>query len=330
MFLALSGFCLYYPIVRKGEMHQKVDIARFAKRRAKRILPPYYLALVVFILWDALIASRPTHHPISTIPAAMLGHITGEWRNILAHIFMLHNLSPKYITAFDGPFWSLALESQLYLIFPLLVYCFSRLGANKTCLASAMIALTWETGCRIHYGLHPTPFHILSVYWYALPARFFEFTAGMWAALQVARYHNESISTDYCAKWLFLLFPVALAVCIPTERTCIPFRFVAWGAFCACVLVFVNTAKSRRFWSSRLMLPLTNLGIFSYSLYLIHFPLVGFIISQKYKHHIHNGFINLLAVLVSIPLAYVFYMCLERPFMNTKPVFVKPDQLQPG
>jgi peptidoglycan/LPS O-acetylase OafA/YrhL len=48
MFLVLSGFCLFYPIVRKVPVSEaRVDFPTFLKRRAWRILPPYYASIAI-------------------------------------------------------------------------------------------------------------------------------------------------------------------------------------------------------------------------------------------------------------------------------------------
>ena len=53
LFLVLSGFCLFYPIVSKMPIDQvNVDPRTFYRRRARRILPPYYAALFLFILME--------------------------------------------------------------------------------------------------------------------------------------------------------------------------------------------------------------------------------------------------------------------------------------
>src|SRR5262249_667308 len=57
LFLLLSGFCLAFPLVGSG---LRVDPALFARRRAQRILPPYYAALALFVL-----LRLATHHRVS-------------------------------------------------------------------------------------------------------------------------------------------------------------------------------------------------------------------------------------------------------------------------
>jgi len=50
LFLVLSGFCLTFPLARRGPSGMVLDLRRFFRRRALRILPPYYVALGVFSL----------------------------------------------------------------------------------------------------------------------------------------------------------------------------------------------------------------------------------------------------------------------------------------
>ena len=324
LFLVLSGFCLYYPMVRRSSGNGKLslDVKRFALRRARRILPPYYAALVIFVAWDAFVAVRPSHMPMVKIPMAMFQHITGEWVNLVTHLFMLHNLFPATVVSFDGPFWSLALESQLYVIFPALVFFFSRYGAQRTALLSGVLSMLWQIGCRAHFGNHFTEFPIIGSVWYALPARFFEFVCGMWAA-EVVTWHYRDNKTNHRAGLIALaLVPLALLCSIPAEEICIPGRFIVWGAMFACIVVVVTTTSSTVFWNSAIMRWFTSIGVFSYSLYLVHFPIIGFVNSKLEAHHF--GFVILTGLRIGIMaacigIAYCFHLAFERPFMNTKP-----------
>lgn len=107
LFVVLSGFCLTYPLAH-GEL--RVDLGRFWRRRARRILPPCYVALAVFLLLRAL-AHRPT-----------------EPGDILTHLLLIHNLFPQWLLSINGAWWTLALEAQFYLVFPLLVASFRMWG----------------------------------------------------------------------------------------------------------------------------------------------------------------------------------------------------------
>src|SRR5205807_2051069 len=80
---------------------------RFFAKRARRILPPYYAAIVLALLLIPL--------PVTA-------------RDIVSHLFLVHNLSPATFITVNGAFWSIAVECQIYLWFPLFVWAWRRFG----------------------------------------------------------------------------------------------------------------------------------------------------------------------------------------------------------
>jgi peptidoglycan/LPS O-acetylase OafA/YrhL len=66
--------------------------------------------------------------------------------NIISHVLLLHNLSPAWVLSINGSFWSLALEWQWYMVFPLLVWGFRRWGVSPTMIAVLALTLIYRTG----------------------------------------------------------------------------------------------------------------------------------------------------------------------------------------
>ena len=95
LFLVLSGFCLFYPLAARYSLSEiQLNIATFARRRALRILPPYYAAFVLTAAFEMI-----------------NNHQGGRWdwrgvlhgpRDVLMHLFMLQNLSVNTINTVSG------------------------------------------------------------------------------------------------------------------------------------------------------------------------------------------------------------------------------------
>ena len=113
LFLLLSGFCLSWAYV--GDAPRPFKGREFLIRRATRILPAYYVAMV-----------------ISAILAAPHTSALGLTWQLLTHATMTHNLFRSTVLGLNGPFWSLALECQLYVLFPLMLLGLLRIGSVGT------------------------------------------------------------------------------------------------------------------------------------------------------------------------------------------------------
>lgn len=146
--LLLSGFLLYLPYAQRGRALPSTR--QFYRRRFFRIVPTYLLNLLVVFLVVALPERR-----YATPSAAT--------RDILAHVTFTHNLFPfSYVnTPLNGALWTLAVEVQFYLLFPLLARAFRRMPV-VTYLGMAGVAF----GYRAWVGTLPDT----SLYFNQLPA----------------------------------------------------------------------------------------------------------------------------------------------------------------
>lgn len=109
--LLLTGFLLYQPLVRTAG---RLDAGAFYRRRLCRILPCYLLAVFVAALF-ALVRGR-------AVGSAPL------WRDLLAHLTFTHTFSMDtyYWTSLNAALWTVAVEMQFYLVFPLLARAFGK------------------------------------------------------------------------------------------------------------------------------------------------------------------------------------------------------------
>ena len=168
IFFFVSGFCLFWPYARAlAERRPMPTIKHFAYRRFIKIVPSYLLALVVLV---ALGSERDRS-------------LDDGIKDVLAHVFFVHTWFQSYFGSIDGVLWSLGVEVQFYVIFPLVVLAFVR-WPRATALGLVALAFVWRYAVEQCCATGPyNHFHQLAN---QLPAYLDLFAIGMFAAWIVA------------------------------------------------------------------------------------------------------------------------------------------------
>ena len=168
IFFFVSGFCLFWPYARAlAERRPMPTVKHFAYRRFIKIVPSYLLALVVLV---ALGSERDRS-------------LDDGIKDVLAHVFFVHTWFQSYFGSIDGVLWSLGVEVQFYVIFPLVVLAFVR-WPRATALGLVALAFVWRYAVEQCCATGPyNHFHQLAN---QLPAYLDLFAIGMFAAWIVA------------------------------------------------------------------------------------------------------------------------------------------------
>lgn len=315
LFLVLSGFCLYWPLTRPGRPWP--TLWEFTRRRCRRILPPYYAALLlfwIFLLLDT-VTHRHYHEDATTVRHAVL--------SLAWHLAMLHNLDPSYVLSINGVFWSLALEFSLYVLFPVLAEGFRRLGPWLPAAAALGIDLAWRhaVAAQVIAVTPPADSFVLNN---SLPGRCFEFAAGMTAAWGAARLLRaeasgkcERVSRDcllMSRACLLMSLGSGAAAVWTTERWggSSLFPDALWGLSFAALMAARPSSALHRGLSHPI---LVRLGIFSYSVYLIHLPLTKALDALVLHRHLPLALLGA-GVAAPLLLGYGFHLVFERRFMH--------------
>ena len=156
--LLLTGFLLYQPLVRTAG---RLDAGEFYRRRLCRILPCYLLAVFIAALF-ALVRGR-------AVGSAPL------WRDLLAHLTFTHTFSMDtyYWTSLNAALWTVAVEMQFYLVFPLLARAFGK-------APYATFSLTTLAALLCRWGVSRLP--DVTLYFNQLPCMLDLYALGMLAA----------------------------------------------------------------------------------------------------------------------------------------------------
>jgi peptidoglycan/LPS O-acetylase OafA/YrhL len=192
LFLVLSGFCLAWPFMINPGYRDRINFYQFLRRRFLRIAPAYYASIVLLYAFSFLFGKIAPHlpHKLSAFSGSYLASVPG-FGEILPHLAFVHNLTSAHVSTINGSYWSLALEFQLYLLFPLMIELMFRIGVVRT----ALIALI----CQVAYSSWINSDPLVSQIGYefvlqkAVFARAFEFMCGIAAAWVIAQPADKKI-----------------------------------------------------------------------------------------------------------------------------------------
>ncbi len=321
IFIVLSGFCLMIPVVSSQDKTLRGGIFPFLIRRARRILPPYYAALAFMILTILALPylQRSTGTAWDITQPSLLIPV------VASHLFLIHNWSPEWIYKIDTPLWSVATEWQIYFLFPFLLLPAWRRGGALLLLAAAGAVSgipLFILGDKIE----------LAVPWFIL------LFAGGIAGADAVYNHSSFYETIRKSEWwpkLFLISGGILAFCLLHKpqfwSSSLFVRDLGMGAFTVTLIVtgalysqegkFSGIGNLFKLLGSQGML---WLGACSYSLYLVHYPVVSlmnlFLHNRGYSANITLLLLLTLGVPISIACARIFYLLFERPFLKHKPL----------
>lgn len=307
VFLLLSGFCLYWPFVKRGSRPEP-NLAEYLFRRCRRILPPYYAALGLFGAIGLL--QVVTHHHI--YHRNLTFHYLGLW--LLWHALMAHNLSVSQVVAIDAPLWSLALEFQLYILFPILVEAYRRW--NKRGVLVLVLALSSVYRAAIPASaIEVDPLNLFVLY-YSVFGRCFEFALGMYVADILSRWPQGENCPLSAVDYLLGAALVAAGIWHGPL-----FADAAWGIPSAALILVGSREPGILGWT--LSRPLfVRVGIFSYSVYLIHQPFIIFVGGMLAAYPLPKAvhWVLVLGVLlpVLICVGYGYHLLFEKPFMTSR------------
>jgi peptidoglycan/LPS O-acetylase OafA/YrhL len=128
VFFVLSGFLITTLLVAELDANGRISIGRFYARRALRLLPALFTLLLVVTAWALLIASPDTRHRAlqEVLAAASYTRNLTWWAHVPGPLL--------------GHTWSLALEEQFYLVWPLVLIVCVRAGRSSTKLTGVFLA----------------------------------------------------------------------------------------------------------------------------------------------------------------------------------------------
>ena len=313
MFFTLSGFLIASLALEEFSRTGGLSFARFWERRARRLLPAALLTLAgIAVLQATLKVGSGTGFRLDLLSALVYGT---NWRLI--------GTGDDYAALFASPsplthFWSLAIEEQFYLAFPIafallmgarrrrrllagLVFAAAGLASFVT---AAVLAGRQGNSGVVYYGTHTRAAEILA-----------GVTLAYVLAAPGARRRLATTAGTAVARGVAVAGVAAMALLWHTTSLGDPRLFrgiTVLNALCTCAVVVAATTRGGPVRSVLGLAPFTALGKISYGAYLFHWPI--FMVLDQSRTGLDYKPLFALRVGVTLGAAALSYWLLERPF----------------
>jgi peptidoglycan/LPS O-acetylase OafA/YrhL len=315
VFFVISGYVIALSLLNDLQAGQ-FSIWRFYARRIRRIFPALFVTVAVAGIFAYLLF----------LPSFFLDFS----KSLLAASVFTSNL---YFWKASGYFaaeavfrpllhtWSLSVEEQYYLFMPVAMWVIYRF-LGKRWLLFLWPAILVSLGLSV-YATYAAP----TANFYILPTRAWELLIG--AALALGSI--PVVRTRWVAEAIGVLglAMIGYAIFSFDDTTSFPGPNAIFPCLGAALLIYVGRSKVEPLTTSLLSLkPLVWIGLISYSLYLVHWPIVSFVRYQSLEQPTLGQALAIIAA--SFALAYLSWRFVEQPFRRPNPAITQPRLLAGG
>ncbi len=313
VFFVISGFLITRLILDEINDTGEFNFKRFYIRRIRRLFP----ALLVTLTISLALA-------IALFPPEQF---QGFGRSLSAAVFSVSNI---FFWTGSGYFdvnshakpllhtWSLSVEEQYYLFWPALLWFVTQKSNRKWWIyiisvigiASLVLNHIWVVGnFDAKYS---------SSIFYLTPFRIFELGIGAMATFAAPFFSSKRWLNELGMALGLIL--IAYSIFVYTDKIVFPYYYALLPCISAALVIL---SPNSRFFGSVLTNPIAvGTGLISYSMYLVHWPVLVFYEYYKFEELHEVEYIGLLAV--TILFAVLMYFCVERPFRRYAPSRLNP------
>lgn len=286
IFFVISGFCVHLP---EASSSAPLNLKSYACRRFFRIYPPYIAAIALTALVEAWLYLRgwtPALNVRIWAEAAAMAHNYfghGQWRA-------------------NPSLWSLPVEMELYLVYPLFLLFSRRCGMAKSFFSVAAISILAAA---------------LGANWTLLAGNFLIYWPIWCAGAALAQaYRNGTLPRWNWYCWIGVAGAALLAMAAARQNWNHTLQNYGWGTV-GFALLWWSLQKPRSLEpANRALRFVAGVGVISYSLYLIHFPffrVAGQLWMDVFGAKPGNFLVPIFFVAVSLLVARLFYRLIEQP-----------------
>ncbi|ENO98912.1 acyltransferase family protein [Thauera phenylacetica] len=302
VFFVISGY-LITKIILSDLEHGRFSIVGFYERRARRILPALFFVMLVCLpfAWRWLLPGDMKDFSQSLVAVVAFSSNLLFWKES-GYFDVAAELKPLLHT------WSLAVEEQYYLFFPVFLMLAWRIGKGPILLIMGL--LTLGSLVLAEWGVRSDP----ALAFYLLPTRGWELLVGAFVAFYLSSKAGVAPRRDVAEAggllgFLLLVYSVFTfdeATPFPGLSALVPTAGTALVILCSSPATAVG-----RWLGSEVAV---GIGLISYSAYLWHQPLFAFLRHRSLTEP--SGSLFFAMALTSLFLAYLTWRFVETPFRN--------------
>ena len=295
VFFVMSGFVLALPFLGP----RRPRWGRFAARRIVRLYPAYFFALLLSAASEAALSARRTDKLVAVFH--------GYWAEDVTFASLMQGaLMTVDYSNINGAFWSLVHEIRISLIFPILFAAISRIGVTPALILTAILSATTV----YLVPLFPHAGFMAGLVFSFFKTGYFLFFFVLGIALAM---HRQVLVDRLCGPWRSRRAALAiLGLGLMGMNTRLPYETgsLAVGlGFAMVLLVVLSTQRGVAMLQSAMP---QFLGKISYSLYLVHTPVL-----YAACYLLYGEWPIVLILLPILPitgaLAWLFWFLIERP-----------------
>ncbi|HUH59508.1 MAG TPA: acyltransferase family protein [Candidimonas sp.] len=299
IFFVISGYLITSHIYCES-LNGKFSFASFYKRRISRIVPALFAVMLASVVAGIFILSPVDFERLTSSALLALGGLSNFyfWREY--GNYFSSNVSEAVLLHT----WSLGVEEQFYLLWPMAFILIVKVIPRFVVVA--LLSLTIAGAVFSEYATSIVP----SASYYLLPTRFFELTLGGTLAVVSSPGAWQGRKFTYACKLAgYCLIGYGFIALNP--QSVFPGLNALYPSFGAALLIIAGkSGYPSRLLSNR---PMVSIGLLSYSAYLWHWPIIAYMHYLGISIDITTGFF---AIVATFTLAWLTWRCIETPFRH--------------
>ncbi|NOQ63820.1 MAG: acyltransferase family protein [Methyloprofundus sp.] len=304
IFFVISGF-LITQTIQKDIQENKFTISHFYVKRIRRIIPALFVTTLVTIFFSLLILpiNELTEFALSVVSVATFTSNIFFWKHV-DYFSVAAELKPLLHT------WSLGIEEQFYILFPIFMWLTKKISHKKIILLILLFLLiSFTLSASLLASGYITENFFLPI------TRFWEIFMGSALALSIKYIsHNNKVINNFTAfiGLLLILFPMLVL----NQNNIFSGMNGLYSVLGATLIIYTG-AQNRTYVSSFLSNKyLQYIGLISFSLYLWHWPIIA--LSKNIIFGEFSLLIQLSILVLTFVLSAISYQFVEQPFRQNE------------